>query len=75
MRGLVRYHVFFVMRLASRRVHVAGITWAPTAECMANVGRGLLDPVDGFLRDATHLILDRDPPSRTGSASCSPRAA
>lgn len=61
LRGLVRYHVFFVMRVATRRVHVAGTTWAPTAEWMANVGRGLLDPVDGFLRDATHLILDRDP--------------
>lgn len=61
LRGLVRYHVFFVMRLATRRVHVAGITWAPTADWLANVGRGLLDPLDGFLRDATHLILDRDP--------------
>src|ERR1035437_2518141 len=27
--GLVRYHVFFVMRLATREVHIAGITLEP----------------------------------------------
>ena len=27
--GLVRYHVFFVMRLASREVHIAGIIPEP----------------------------------------------
>ena len=28
---------------------------------MMQVGRNLLDPEEGFLREATHLILDRDP--------------
>jgi hypothetical protein len=28
---------------------------------MKQIGRNLLDPVDGFLRQATHLIHDRDP--------------
>src|SRR5579863_7305710 len=28
---------------------------------MEQVARGLLDPVDGFLRSATHVIHDRDP--------------
>ena len=27
----------------------------------SQVARNLLDPVDGFLRNATHLIHDRDP--------------
>jgi hypothetical protein len=28
---------------------------------MAQLARSLLDPVDGFLRNATHLVRDRDP--------------
>ena len=59
--GLVRYHVFFVIDLASRRVEIGGIVQQPTGEWMMQVARNLLDAEEGFLVDKTHLILDRDP--------------
>ena len=59
--GTVRSVVFFVMELKSRAVHVAGIRINPDAAWMAQMARNLLDPEDGFLRNATHLIRDRDP--------------
>jgi hypothetical protein len=61
MFGTVRYMVFFVIELRSRAVHVAGIRVHPDGAWMLQVARNLLDPVDGFLRNATHLIHDRDP--------------
>ena len=45
----------------SRRVEIAGITPNPDGKWMAQVARNLVDQVDGFLKDHTHLILDRDP--------------
>jgi hypothetical protein len=42
-------------------VEIAGISVDPTGEWMKQVARNLVDPVDGFLRRATHLIHDRDP--------------
>jgi len=33
----------------------------PDGAWMMQVARNLLDPVEGFLRNATHLIHDRDP--------------
>ncbi len=60
-RGLVRYQVFFVIDLATRRVEIAGLTPAATGVWLQQVGRNLLDPEDGFLRRARFLILDRDP--------------
>ena len=60
-RGLVRYSVFFVMEVKTRRVHIAGITASPNGQWMLQVARNLTDAVDGFLLDKTHLILDRDP--------------
>jgi putative transposase len=60
-RGFVRHHVFFFMHVATRRVHVAGVTVDPSTAWLVQLGRNLTDPVDGFLRRATHLILDRDP--------------
>jgi putative transposase len=59
--GLVRYHVFFVMELCTRRVHVAGITRDPSGEWLKQIARNLTDPFDRFLRDKKYLILDRDP--------------
>jgi hypothetical protein len=59
--GLVRYHVFFVMDLASRRVEIAGISRSPDAVWMEQVARNLLDAEDGFLLGKRYLILDRDP--------------
>ena len=60
-RGLIRYSVFFVMELKTRRVHIAGVTPAPNEQWMLQMARNLTDAVDGFLLGKTHLILDRDP--------------
>jgi transposase InsO family protein len=59
--GLVRYHVLFVIELSTRKIEIAGITHSPTGAWMMQVGRGLTDEVDGFLRDKRYLILDNDP--------------
>jgi putative transposase len=52
--------VLFVMELARRRVHVAGITPHPTAAFMQQCARQLTDPFDGFLVGKQYLIRDRD---------------
>jgi transposase InsO family protein len=61
LRGLVRYHVFFVMELRTRRVKIAGMTSQPNERWMMQLARNLTDVDDGFLKGKTHLILDRDP--------------
>jgi len=57
--GLVRYHVFFVMRLATREVQIAGIVPEPHGEWMKQVVRNLTDRTDGFLTGCRYLIHDR----------------
>ena len=59
--GLVRYHVFFVMALKTRRVEIAGITSQPCDAWMTQLARNLTDAVDGFLQGTRYLILDCDP--------------
>jgi transposase InsO family protein len=61
LRGLIRYHVLFVMELRSRRVHVAGIIEQPHSDWILQVARNLLDTADGFLRSQRYLLIDRDP--------------
>ncbi len=61
MRGLVRYYVFFVIELRTRRVEIAGITSNPDGQWMQQIGRNLTDAVDGFLLSKRYLIVDRDP--------------
>jgi len=61
MRGLVRYVVFFVMKLKTRRVAIAGITHQPDETWMTQVARNLTAAGDGFLHGMQHIILDRDP--------------
>ena len=51
MHGLVRYFVFFVIRLRTREVEIAGITAEPHGMWIQQVGRNLTDALDGFLRD------------------------
>jgi len=58
--GLVTFYVLAVMHLKTRRVHIAGITPSPNATWMKQVCRNLTDCEDGFLKDAKHLIVDRD---------------
>ena len=60
LRGLVRYVVFFVMKLKTRTVEIAGITSQPDEAWMTQVARNLT-ATDGFLRGMQHIILDRDP--------------
>jgi len=59
--GAVRHMVFFVMKLKTRKVHIVGIRITPDDAWMKQLARSLLDCCDGFLRNATHLIQDRDP--------------
>ncbi len=59
--GLVRYSIFFVMELRTRRVEIAGITSQPCEAWMKQIARNLTDSFDGFLLNTRHLILDRDP--------------
>ncbi len=59
--GLIRYFVLFAIDLKTRRVEIAGISHQPYDEWMRQMARNLTDVVDGFLRDASYLIHDRDP--------------
>jgi putative transposase len=58
---MVRYHVFFVMRLATREVHIAGIADQPNAAWATQAVRNLCDGLGGFLNGCRFLIHDRDP--------------
>ncbi len=59
--GLVRYSVFFVMELRTRRVQIAGLSCQPCERRMRQIARNLTDAVDGFLTGKRYIILDRDP--------------
>jgi transposase InsO family protein len=61
LRGLIRYHVLFVIDLATREVQIGGVVREPYGEWVRNVVRGMLDDVDGILAGKRQLILDRDP--------------
>ncbi len=59
--GLVRFYVLFVIDIATREIHIAGISSGPNGDCMAQIARNLTDCCDGFLLDKRYLIHDRDP--------------
>ena len=59
--GLVRYLVFFVIDLSTRRVEIAGIAPVPNGLWMRQIARNLIDDLSGFLRGKGFLIHDRDP--------------
>ena len=59
--GLIRYHVLFVIDIATRRVCIGGITSDPNGDWMKQVARNLTDMWDGFLLGKRYLIHDRDP--------------
>jgi hypothetical protein len=59
--GLVRYHVFFVLRLATRDVHIAGILPEPHGRWVEQIARNLTDGFNGFLTNCTHFLHDRSP--------------
>jgi putative transposase len=59
-RGLITYYVLFVISMADRVVHVAGITTRPDEAWMLQACRGLLDVESGALAGKRYLIIDRD---------------
>ena len=59
-QGLVTYYILFFIDIASRSVHIAGITPHPDNRWMKQIARNVTDAEDGFLRGKRHLILDRD---------------
>ena len=65
--GLVRYHLLFVIDIATRCVCIGGITSDPNGEWMKQVARNLTDMWDGFLLGKRYLIHDRDPAIHRGS--------
>ncbi len=58
--GLVTYYVVFVMHVATRRVHIAGLTPFPDERWMTRVARNLTMADVGFLVDHQYVIHDRD---------------
>ena len=59
--GLIRYLVFFMIDLPTRKVEIAGIAPIPDGLWMQQVARNLIDGFSGFLRGKRFLIHDRDP--------------
>ena len=57
--GLVRYHVLFVIRLATREVQIAGIIPEPHGRWIKQMARNLTVGLDGFLNGYRNLIHDR----------------
>ena len=58
--GLVNYYLLFFMELATRRVHLAGLTMHPDEEWLVHVARNMTDAEVGFLRGKRYLLMDRD---------------
>jgi putative transposase len=58
--GLVTYYVLFFIHLASRKVHVAGVTPHPDEQWMKQVARHITMVEWGFLSPGQYLIHDRD---------------
>jgi putative transposase len=56
----VTYYVLFFIHLATRRVHVAGVTPNPGAVWMAQVARNVSMADAGFLKPGQYLLHDRD---------------
>jgi putative transposase len=59
-KGLVTHYVLFFIDIASRSVHIGGITPHPDSSWMTQVARNVTDVRDGFLRGKRYLLLDRD---------------
>src|SRR5271165_1286298 len=60
LKGLVTHYILFFIDIASRSVHIGGVTPHPGSEWMMQIVRNITDPGDGFLGGKGYLILDRD---------------
>jgi putative transposase len=60
LKGLITHYILFFVDIASRSVHVAGITLHPDNAWMTQIARNVTDTHDGFLTDKRYLIMDRD---------------
>ena len=60
-RGLTRFTVLVLIELATRRVHIAGISAEPDGPWVTQLMRNATDAEDGFLRGTRMLIHDRGP--------------
>jgi putative transposase len=58
--GLVTFYLLFVMELATRRVHCAGVTASPDDRWMKQIARNLTAADEGFLLGKRHVLMDRD---------------
>ena len=64
MKGLVKYHVLLVIRLATRKMEIAGIIPEPNGDWMKQIARNLTDCETGYLVGYERLIHNR------GTAFC-----
>ena len=58
--GLVTYYILFFIHLASRKVHVAGVTPHPDERWMVQIARNVTMVDWGCLQSRQYLIHDRD---------------
>lgn len=75
--GIVRYQVFFVIRLATREVQLAGFArdGQVSGAWVLQLVRNLTDGFDGFLTGCTHLSSTATRSTRRACATSSPRRA
>jgi putative transposase len=59
-KGLVTQYILFFIDIATRSVHVAGITPHPDNSWMTQIACNITDVDDGFLRGKRYLVLDPD---------------
>src|SRR4030095_2902375 len=59
-RGLDTHYLLFVISLADRVVHIAGITTRPDESWMLQIARNVTDSQEGALHTKRYLIIDRD---------------
>jgi putative transposase len=52
--GFVTFYVLFIIKLATRRVEIAGNTAPPDSAWIKQVARNLTDCEDGFLNETTY---------------------
>ena len=60
LRGLITYYVLTFMRVASRKVCIAGMTTSPDRRWMEQMARNVTLAEVGFLHGCRYLLHDRD---------------